>query len=103
MRTSFGTARRSNIAPFDVNTICWRVVHDPVFYQQMQSAPADALHGTGVSDAEREALLAGDVARLYELGASPFLLEHLANWRVLGLDHETYSDRIRAVAWRAPA
>jgi Aromatic-ring-opening dioxygenase LigAB, LigA subunit len=90
------------MAPFDVNSVCWRVVHDAAFHDALASEPERALRETGVNDDERAALLAGDVKTLYELGASPFLMEHLANHRVLGLDPERYSERIRQATWVAP-
>jgi hypothetical protein len=40
-------------------------------------------------------LLAGDVARLYEMGAHPFLLGHLCRWALFGLTVPIYSERIR--------
>ena len=91
------------MAPFDVNTVCWRVVHDPEFHHAVMEHPAEAITDTGLTDEERSALLAGDVKRLYELGAHPFLMEHLANHRVFGLNPPLYSDRIRQAEWRPPS
>jgi hypothetical protein len=48
-----------------------------------------------LSSEEREALLAGDVARLYEMGTHPFLLGHLCRWALFGLTVPVYSERIR--------
>jgi hypothetical protein len=45
---------------------------------------------------EREALLAGDVARLWEMGVHPFLLSFLTRYEICGLTAEVYSERIRA-------
>jgi len=86
--------------PFDVNHICWRIVHEPEFYRAVLDDPASALRGTGVSDDDRETLLGGDVQRLYERGANPFLMEHLANCRVFGLDTPKYRERISRAEWR---
>lgn len=44
----------------------------------MKDALTDAdLAGHTLSDAEREALRAGDIARLYELGANPYLIRRV--------------------------
>jgi hypothetical protein len=49
-----------------------------------------------LTDEERAALLAGDVAWLYERGAHPFLLAYLTRWELFGLTVPLYSERIRA-------
>jgi hypothetical protein len=89
------------MAVFDVNTVCWRVVHDDDFCQTLREDPALALRDTDVSDEERNLLLAGDVKSLYELGVSGFLMEHLANKQLLGLNPVVYSERIRQAEWHA--
>jgi hypothetical protein len=88
------------MAAFDVNKICWSVVHDEDFYRRVQEDPEGAIAAYDLSDDERQALLAGDVGRLYELGVSTFLLEHLANWRAFGLDGVSFSASMRAAAQR---
>jgi hypothetical protein len=87
------------MAPFDVDRVCWRIVHDPAFYEQVQADPQAAIADVGLTDEERRLLLAGDVGALYELGVSGFLMEHLANWRAFGVGHESYSDLIRQARW----
>ena len=87
------------MAVFDVDRVCWRIVHDPDFLLAVQSDPAAATANVGLSEQERRLLLEGDVKGLYELGVSGFLMEHLANKRAFGLDWPTYSQRIRQAAW----
>lgn len=91
------------MATFDVDKVCWRIVHDPDFYAAVLAAPEDALRDTGLDDEEREALLAGNVKRLYERGVNPFLMEHLANWGAFGLDHASFSASMREAEWRSDA
>jgi hypothetical protein len=47
------------------------------------------------SEAERAALLAGDVARLYREGASAFLLLILCRFEVFGLELPIFNRRMR--------
>jgi hypothetical protein len=47
------------------------------------------------SEAERAALLAGDVARLYREGASAFLLLILCRFEVFGLELTIFNRRMR--------
>ena len=51
-----------------------------------------------LTEAEREALLAGDVATLYRMGVNSFLMGYMARFEVCGLDVPTYSERIRKAA-----
>jgi len=48
-----------------------------------------------LTDAERNALLKGDVVWLFEHGAHPFLLTYLIRWEIFGLTAPIYSERIR--------
>ena len=50
-----------------------------------------------LSDAEREALLAGDVATLERMGAHGYLLANLGRFGLLGLDRESYARRIKGL------
>jgi hypothetical protein len=86
---------------YAVNKLCRRVVHEPALRAALAADPEAALRTAtpALSDEEVAALLAGDVGRLSRMGANHFLLHQLGRWRVLGLDLETYAERIRA-AWR---
>jgi hypothetical protein len=83
---------------FVVNEICYRLVHDPPFRESMKRDPAAATAGIGLSESERTALLSGDVATLYRLGAHGFLLGHLCRYGIAGLTLPVYNERMRAVA-----
>lgn len=61
----------------------------------MKRDPAAAIADWPVTDAERKALLAGDIRTLYEWGAHPFLLAHFTRWGLFGLTPAMYAERIR--------
>jgi hypothetical protein len=82
---------------YQVDKICWRAQHDPSFREQLRQAPARALGDLPLTPEEREALLAGNVARLYELGAHPYLLGHLARYGLFGLTRESYGRQMKAL------
>ena len=86
------------MSAFAVNEICYRLVHDPVFRADMKADPATAIAALDLNDAERTALLAGDVGTLYRLGAHSFLLGHLCRYGIAGLTLPVYNERMRAVA-----
>jgi len=79
-----------------VQEIAYRALHDLGFRARLLDAPADALAAEDLEPAEREALLAGDIATLHEMGAHEFLLCHFARVGAFGLDPPTFSERIRA-------
>ena len=49
-----------------------------------------------LTDAERQALLAGDVGALFRMGANAFLMAYMARFEVCGLNVEIYNQRMRA-------
>ena len=64
----------------------------------MKADPAAALAECELSDDERKALLAGDVATLYRMGVNAFLMGYLPRFEVCGLTVPIYSERIRTAA-----
>jgi Aromatic-ring-opening dioxygenase LigAB, LigA subunit len=86
---------------YSVNKLCRDALHDPAWREALKRDPKSAIAPLPLSDAERSALLNGDVAWLYEQGAHPFLLAYLTRWELFGLTVSLYSDRIRAA--REPA
>jgi hypothetical protein len=82
---------------YAIDEICYRLVHEPEFRAAAKADTAAAIRDADLSDAERNALLSGDVATLYRMGAHPFLLGHLARYGVGGLDAATYAERIHTV------
>jgi hypothetical protein len=63
----------------------------------MKADPARALGPLDLSDAERSALVAGDVGALYRMGVNGFLMGYLARFEVCGLNVGNYNERMRAV------
>jgi hypothetical protein len=80
---------------YQLNKLCHRTLHDLEFRSAMQRDPARAIEGFDLKPNEREALLAGDVATLFEMGVHPFLLSFLTRYEISGLTTAVYSDRIR--------
>jgi hypothetical protein len=82
---------------YQVDKVCWRTQHDEAFRQRLAEDPAGALAALPLTAEEREALLAGNVARLYQLGAHPYLLGHLPRYGLLGLTRESYGRQMKAL------
>ena len=78
-----------------LNKLCHRVFHDVAFRDAVKRDPAAAIADWPFTDEEREALLAGDVRKLYEWGAHPFLLAHTTRWGLFGLSPVLYAERIQ--------
>jgi hypothetical protein len=85
------------MSAYQVDKICWRAQHDPPFRERLGQDPAGAVADLVLSAEEREALLAGNVARLYELGAHPYLLGHLTRYGLFGLTRESYGRQMKAL------
>jgi hypothetical protein len=81
---------------YAVNKLCRQTLHDHAFRESLRRDPENAVESFPLTDAERSALLAGDVAKLYELGAHPYLLSYLTRHELFGLKVEVYSERMRA-------
>jgi hypothetical protein len=82
---------------FAVNYLCREVLRDHAFRAAMKADPKKALAPLDLTDDERSALIAGDVGRLFRMGANAFLMAYLARFEVCGLNVETYNQRMRAV------
>lgn len=87
---------------YAVNRICRDALHDAAFRAALQNDPAQAVKDRDLTEAERRALLAGDVAALYRMGASAFLLAYLTRWALFGLTVPIYSERMRAAVVSVP-
>ena len=83
------------MSAYQVNKLCHRLYHDRSFREAVKADPAKAIADWPLSDAERKALLAGDVKWLYERGAHPFLLGHMSRWDLFGMTPAVYADRIK--------
>jgi hypothetical protein len=81
---------------FAVNYLCREVLRDHAFRAAMKRDPVQALAAKDLTDAERQALLAGDVGTLFRMGANAFLMAYMARFEVCGLNVEIYNQRMRA-------
>jgi hypothetical protein len=84
------------MSAYQINKLCHRLYHDRPFREAVKADAAKAIAGWPLADAERKALLEGDVRRLYEWGAHPFLLGHITRWNLFGVTAASYAERIRA-------
>ena len=80
-----------------INAICYRTVHDQAFRASMKTAPEKAISDYDLTDAERAALLGGQVGTLARMGAHTFLLGHLSRYKLVGLSDNLYGERMRAI------
>jgi hypothetical protein len=82
---------------FAVNHLCRELLRDHAFRAAMKADPANALAPLDLTDEERGALLAGDVGKLYRMGANAFLMNYMPRFEVCGLNQQSYNERMRAV------
>ena len=88
---------------YAVNYLCREVLRDHAFRASMKQDPAAALAKYELTEEERRALLAGDVAALYRLGVNAFLMGYLPRFEVCGLTLPLFNERIRSCAGDAEA
>ena len=69
---------------FTLNYLCREVLRDRAFRAAMKADPAKALAPLDLTDAERSALIAGDVGALFRMGVNGFLMGYLARFEVCG-------------------
>jgi len=88
---------------YGVHKLCRSALHDLSVRTALKTDPVGTLDKFPLTAEEKQLLLAGDVAKLWEMGASGFLLSYLTRWELLGLTVPLYCDRIRqAKDWRYP-
>lgn len=81
---------------YAVDRLCRELLRDHDFRARMKADPKAALAALDLSEEERDAILAGDVAKLYRLGVNSFLMGYLCRFEVCGLTLPVYNERIRA-------
>ncbi len=81
-----------------VNHLCRELLRDHEFRAAMKADPAAAIAKLDLTQEERDALLAGDVATLHRMGVNSFLMGYLCRFEVCGLTLEVYNSRIRSAA-----
>jgi hypothetical protein len=85
------------MSAYGINKVCYLAQADLRFREQLRSEPAAALVDLPLEDAERQALLAGDVAALHRMGGLDFLLSNLARFGSFGLTRDLYVERMRTL------
>jgi hypothetical protein len=85
---------------YAVNKLCRDVLRDHAFRGRMKTDPAGAIAegGYDLTEAEKRALLAGDVVTLHNLGVNDFLMGYLARFGVCGLSVQSFNEKIRSCA-----
>jgi len=86
------------VSIISVNHLCRDISRDPILRQAFLEDPKGALsrYPRKFTDAERAALLAGDVGTLYQMGVNAYLMGYLGRYGVFWLSAQTYSERVRA-------
>jgi hypothetical protein len=81
-----------------VNHLCRDMTRNAELREAFLSDPEGALqrYPRKFTDAERKALLGGDVGTLYRMGVNAYWMGYLARYGVFGLTIESYSERVRA-------
>lgn len=85
---------------YAVHCVCKRVATDEGFRAALREDPESVLAGLDLKESQRDALLRGDVAELYEAGAHEYVLMWLGRFEVLGLDLKTFMQRIQTARSR---
>ncbi len=83
------------MSTYAVHKVCWLAHHDPEFRERMRQDPSAAIADFRLTDTERTALLSGDVGALALMGAHGYLLGFLQRYQLLGLNRDTYLERMR--------
>jgi Aromatic-ring-opening dioxygenase LigAB, LigA subunit len=79
---------------YAVHKIAQSLRKDADFAERMRQSPAAAIAEFPLTDAERRAILSGDVGRLAQLGAHGYLLGAFAQQQVVGVTMANYVERI---------
>ena len=80
---------------FEVNRLCRELLRDHAFRAAMKADPATALARWDLTEEERNCILSGDVAALYQMGVNSFLMGYLCRFEICGLTLDVYNSRIR--------
>ena len=88
---------------YGIHKLCRASLHDLAIREALKTDPVGTLEKFPLTAEEKKLLLDGEVGRLWEMGASGFLLSYLTRWELLGLTVPVYCDRMRAAKdWRYP-
>ncbi len=82
------------MSTYMINKVCHLVGHDDTFRAALDADPAAALAPFDLTDEERRLLMAGEVGKLFEMGAHPYLLGHLTRHETMGVTVDDFSRRM---------
>ena len=81
---------------FAVNKLCRQIFNDEELRNAIAKDPEAALAAFDLTEEERRLVIAGEVGKLYEMGAHAFLLGHLTRKETFGITVKDYAARMRA-------
>ena len=83
---------------FGVHKTLYLLQNDLEFRERLRTDPGGALTDLPLTQHEREALLAGDMAELYRMGTHTFLMSRIPRFNALGgMSRDSYQASIKAV------
>lgn len=82
---------------YGIHKVLYLLQNDLAFRERVRTQPREALVPMPLTDTERQALLDGDVAALYRMGAHTFLMSRMPRFNAFGLSRAEYQRRLRAV------
>ena len=80
---------------YAVRKLLYLSEQDPELRSRIQSDPKKAIKEFRLTPEEAQALIEGDVGKLYRMGVDAFLLQFIGMHRLFGMTMETYNDRIK--------
>jgi hypothetical protein len=84
------------VSLYGIHKTLYLLQNDLDFRELLRSDPATALADLPLTDEERTALLTGDVAELYRMGAHTFLMSRIPRFNAFGgITRELYQERLR--------
>ena len=81
---------------YRLNKLFYQLETDKAYLERFRADPAGVAAEINLTDEERRALLAGDVGKLYVMGCHGFLMNTLARQGLLGINRDSYLQRVRA-------
>jgi hypothetical protein len=84
------------VSIYGVHKLLKRAQRDDVLCTELQRDPTSVLAQFPLNEAERAALLAGDVMGLHRMGVHGYLLQTLARRQLFGMTPQRYIERMHA-------
>jgi len=85
------------VSLYGIHKTLYLLQNDLDFRERLRIDPRGALAQMPLTDAERDALLNGDVAELYRMGTHTFLMSRIPRFNAFGLTREEYQKRLKTV------